>query len=194
MARLNALPGPGGYRALRVNAATTAPQGASALIGCSTSTAVGAPGSATLTVTANAGFTLEGLRVGMLLYIGDGTGTAEVVRVTAFTYTNAAHTTGTITAVFANTHSGTNNLWSLTGGDLGTVIVSVPGTGMTLTLYDGHPNIAGGSGAGKVIGTLFTATGAGQFQHSAATVWGVFYAYTGTTPGDLTLHYRTHGY
>lgn len=74
------------------------------LAGASTtsSTAVGAPGSATITPA-----TMYGIRVGEQLAITGGTGTAEVVTVTAVTAT-------TFTATFANTHSGTYNI--ATGG------------------------------------------------------------------------------
>ncbi|MGZ6281723.1 MAG: hypothetical protein ACXWQ5_00250 [Ktedonobacterales bacterium] len=72
------------------------------LSGASTTatTSVGAPGSVTITPAS-----IYGIRVGMQLQISGGTGTAEVVTVTAVTAT-------TFTATFANTHSGTYNVVS----------------------------------------------------------------------------------
>lgn len=69
-------------------------------VNTTSSTAVGAAGSATITPAS-----MHGILVGESLSISGGVGTAETVIVTAVTNT-------TFTAVFANTHSGTYNIQS----------------------------------------------------------------------------------
>jgi hypothetical protein len=182
----------GAYRAKRINAATATTQAIGALVDASSSSAVAAPGQATIAVTTAPGTTLEQLRAGMLLVVSDGTGTAEVVSVSSFSLTNASHTTANITATFANSHSGTYNLRSITGSDLGHVIVVNAGSGVTLTLYDGHPSILSGPGAGTVIAAIPSAAGVNTFRYNCELQWGLFYQYTGTTAGDITVHFRTH--
>jgi hypothetical protein len=182
----------GAYRAKRINAATTQTQAAGALVDATSSSSVAGAGSATIAITAAVGTTLEQIRPNMLLVVSDGTGTAEVIQVTSFSETNASHTTGNLTATFAGAHSGTYNLRSITGSDLGPLIVAAPGVSMTLTLFDGHPLIASGPGAGQIIATVPSAFGPGSVRYAAQLQWGLFYSYLGTTAGDLCLNYRTH--
>jgi hypothetical protein len=79
-------------------------RGGAVLTNTTSSTAVGAAGSATITVGAAGA---NNCYVGQYLDISGGTGTAETIVVTAF---NAV--SNTITANFANTHSGTYNVVS----------------------------------------------------------------------------------
>jgi hypothetical protein len=72
------------------------------LVNTTSSTSVSAAGSATITVGSGGA---KNCYIGQYLNISGGTGTAETVQVTAF---NA--NSNTITAVFANTHSGTYNV------------------------------------------------------------------------------------
>jgi hypothetical protein len=182
----------GAYRAKRINAATTTTQAVGALVDASSSSAVAGAGSATIAITAAVGTTLEQIRPNMLLVVSDGTGTAEVISVSSFVETNANHTAGNLTATFAGAHSGTYNLRSITGSDLGPVIITNAGTTATLTLYDGHPLIASGPGAGSVIAAIPTAAGVGSLRFGAELFWGLFYTYAAGAAGDLTVHYRTH--
>ncbi len=71
------------------------------------------------------------------------------------------------------------------------MVVVNAGTSATLTLYDGHPAITSGPGAGTVIGTVPTGAGVGSKHFAAQLQWGLFYSYAGTA-GDLTIHFRTH--
>lgn len=79
-------------------------RGGALLVNTTSSTAVAAAGSATITVGASGAVNCY---VGQYLNISGGTGTPETVVVTAY---NAA--TNTITANFANTHSSTYNVVS----------------------------------------------------------------------------------
>jgi hypothetical protein len=79
-------------------------RGGAVLTNTTSSTAVGAAGSATITVGAGGA---NNCYVGQYLDISGGTGTAETIVVTAFSAVG-----NTITANFANTHSGTYNVVS----------------------------------------------------------------------------------
>ncbi|MDE3097496.1 MAG: hypothetical protein KGK07_16035 [Chloroflexota bacterium] len=162
----------GSYKVLHLAAATTKVMAGGALVDTTSATAVAAPGSATVVVGS-----VANLRVGMRLAITDGVGVAELVVVTAFDPVGV-----TFTAVFANTHSGTYSVRSLVGTWLGPVIFNALGTAMTLTLYDGHPSLGG-----QTLAVITPASA--PFPFAVACDQGLFYTYTGTTAGDVSVHY-----
>ncbi len=140
------------------------------------STAVGAPGNVAITVAS-----AFAIRPNQQLAVYGGTGTAEIVNVVSVAGT-------TVTATFANTHSGTYTLASIRPGKLGPVIVNNAGSAMTLTLYDGPPALAGTAFYGQTIAVIAIAAGqsyAFALQSNAQ----VFYTLAGTAIGDLTIHY-----
>lgn len=132
---------------------------------------------------------MAGITQGLLLVVYGGAGTAEEVVVTSVTAT-------TFTATFANSHSGTYNITSKKGVDLGPAIFNQLGTGMTLTLYNGNPDaalltqFANAPGYG-VIAVITPASA--PFPFGVACDYGLYVKYTGTTAGDVTLHYRPQG-
>lgn len=165
----------GQYQPLHLAAATTAPTPIGQPVRTTSSTAVAAPGSATITPAS-----MANIQVGMILTISEGTGTAENVKVTAVTAT-------TFTATFANTHSSTYNITSKYGIWLGTVIINQVGTGMTLKLYNGHPSVTGITTPGYGTMALVTPVAGASLLYHLSADSGLYYEYTGTTPGDVTL-------
>ena len=169
----------GEYGYMHLNAVATAqpliPTSAP-IVFTTSSTAVGAAGQATITV-ANAAF----IRPAMQLAIYGGTGTAEIVTVQSMAGTS-------VTAIFANTHSGTYTVASLKAGKLGSIIVNNVGSAMILTLYDGPPALAGTAFYGQTIAVITIATGQ-SYTFSLQSNVQVFYTLAGTIIGDLTVHY-----
>lgn len=163
--------------AVQSTAAPLMPTGA-AIVNTTTTTAVSAAGAVVITPAS-----MAGIQVGRALAVYGGTGTAEVVSVTAVTAT-------TFTATFANTHSGTVTLCSLLPGKLGAIVVNNAGTSMVLTLYDGPPALAGISGPiGQTIAVIAIAAAGTTYHFALQTYSQLFYTLTGT-PGDLTVHYQ----
>lgn len=168
----------GQYISFHINAvqATATPIGQP--VNTTSSTAVGAPGDVVITPAS-----MASISVGMALVITGGVGTAEVVPVKAISGT-------TFTATFANTHSGTYTIRSRRSVDLGTVTINQVGSGMTLTLYNGDPALsstAPGYGAIAVITPV-----AGGLSYGSTIDYGLFYTYSGATPGDVTVQYITN--
>ena len=114
---------------------------------------------------------------GMYLNIANGTGTAEDIQVLSTTAT-------TYTANYLYNHSGAYTVTSRTGTYLGPVVVNAVGTGVTLTLYDGSPNLFPDAGTALAIITV----AAGTYNFAARCDKGLFYTVAGT-PGDYSLHY-----
>jgi len=83
----------------------------------------------TFTVTP---LSMANIIVGRLLNFNGGTGSPEDVQVLSITAT-------TFTAVFVNSHSGGYTISSQRTVDIGTLEVNQAGSGVTITLYDGHP-------------------------------------------------------
>lgn len=109
-----------------------------------------------------------------------GTGVAEIVSVISVISPTQ------FTATFANVH-GTNTLVvsAQRGTLLGPVICGGAGSAMTLALYNGHPNA---KNPGVQITALSPSAG-GNYPFGIACDSGLWYTYTGTTAGSLTIHY-----
>lgn len=123
---------------------------------------------------------MSNITVGMWLNIANGSGgAAENVQVTAVN-----QSAGTFTAVFANAHSGAYTIISLRGTFLGKLVVNQPGTGVTITLYNGHPSTSPAAGAPIAV---LTGLAAGQvFTYDCLCNRGLFYTLAGTA-GDYTI-------
>lgn len=170
----------GEYTPLRVNAAgTLIPVGN----GVNTTSATTIVAGSNVTVTPAS---MSGIFVGQKLNFANGTGTAETVMVKQVPSGGT-----TFVADFVNNHSGAYTITSVSGTFLGRIIFMNAGTGMTLTLYNGSPNVLplpSKSGIFLVIPTASVVLG--QSQDLEVTLdYGLFYTYTGTTPGDFTLTY-----
>jgi hypothetical protein len=174
----------GAHRPIRINSknAATAPKAALQLVDTTSSTAVAAPGAVAITVAS-----IANIVVGMPLVIWAGTGTAEIVKVSAVSGM-------TLTATFANTHSGTYNVTSMKSSYLGNVFISSQGTTMALILYNGNPLLASAQGTGNVpadygnpIATLTAPAALSSPRFDWEVPYGLWYSYDGTTAGDLTL-------
>lgn len=134
---------------------------------------------------------LIGFYIGQRINISGGTGTAEEVQVSAI---NQAAGTVTFASV-ANNHSGNYLLTSKNGTFVGKLVVNQPGSSITITLYNGSPNLsplptntAGGQPQGIIAAIQPSAAGQ-SFEFECACDWGLFYTVTGTTAGDYTLQY-----
>src|SRR5258708_18593 len=171
------VPALGSYRPYHVSAATTSPQAAGAQFDGTSATAV-APGSVTITLSGWVDGDPGLIQVGSRLVIDTGA-PCEIVKVTAISGPAAALQ---VTATFANTHSGTYRVRLNRGSVLGTILVGQPGTTMVLTLYNGHPN-AGGT----AMSVITPPTAADEVAVGATFDKGVYYTYTGTTAGDVTI-------
>lgn len=161
----------GEYKSLRVNATgTVVPVG-----NCVSTTAP-------TTITAGNGVvvtpaSMSHIVQGILLNFANGTGTAEDVIVLSVTST-------TFTANFVNGHSGAYNITSRKGISLGSVVINKAGTGDTITLYDGSPNLLPDAGtAFAVITPAF-----GTLTYHGSYDKGLFYTVAGT-PGEYTINY-----
>lgn len=142
-----------------------------------TGTAVGAPGSATVTLTLVDG-DWGALTVGDYLDCDTG-GSYEQVQVTAVNIPAKQ-----VTATFANTHSASFTVRLTHGAFLGVVAIPQVGTAMTLDIWDGHPNR---SGARKIFEWL-TATGVlPGTPFNCVCDKGLYCVFNGTTAGWVTL-------
>jgi|GEM_PF-2936628 len=171
----------GEYEPFHISAAQASAAPIGAWVNTTSSTAIAAAGSATVTVTDPT--QLQRVTVGMPLVISGGTGTAEVVQVTAI---NPG--AGTFTATFANTHNGTYTITSVRGVSLGRVIINAAGSGMTLTLYNGHPAITSSAPRYGPIAVITPVAGT-TLDFDCVCDYGLYYEYSGTTAGDITVTY-----
>ena len=140
------------------------------------------------TITAGTGVvvtpaSMAGIYDGQKLNVANGTGTAEDVVVKAVNLTN-----GTFTADFVNNHSGLYTITSRNPTALGPLIVNQAGTGITITLYNGTPNLSPLPGKVGAIAAINTSE-VSPFLYGCVCDYGLFYTVTGTTAGDYTLHY-----
>jgi len=87
-----------------------------------------------------------------------------------------------------NNHSGNYTIASLSGTFLGRVVIGAAGSGMTLTLYNGNPNVLPLPTKSGVI-TALTPVAGQPYIFDLACDYGLFYTYAGTTPGDVTIGY-----
>ncbi len=168
------------YQAYNLTAATTGTDGVciGSLFDTTSTTAVSAPGSATITLAAFNPL----LTVGTQVYIYAGTGTGEQVTITAVNTS-----TPSITAVFANTHSGTYHVTIRTAVKVGTIFFGALGSTMSLAIWNGLPELSAGSPPATKITTI---TPANVCYSLGCTVdQGLFVTYTGTTAGDCTIFY-----
>jgi len=173
----------GEYEPFHISAAQASAAPIGAWVNTTSSTAIAAAGSASVAV-ADAS-QLQHMTVGMSLVIYGGTGTAEVVPVTAI---NPG--AGTFTATFVNTHSGTYNITSVRGVSLGRVIINAAGSAMTLTLYNGNPAITSSAPRYGPIAVITPVAGA-TLMFDCVCDYGLYYEYAGTSAGDVTVTYIT---
>ncbi len=172
----------GQYQPYHISALQTTATPIGALVNTTSTTAIGAAGSATITVASAQA--VAAMRPGMILVIYGGTGTAEEVTVTSPHY-NAA----TVTATFANTHSGTYNVTSKTGVSLGRVIIGGAGSTVTLTISNGNPAISAANAPGYGTIAVITPVAGATYDFEVSADYGLYFTYTGTTAGDLTITY-----
>jgi hypothetical protein len=116
------------------------------------------------------------IQVGMLINLSNGSGTHEDVQVLKVTAT-------TFTANVVNSYSSGFTIISRRGTFLSSVVINNPGTGCTITLYNGHPSLA--PDAGQVIAVI--SPGTDDKVYGAALDKGLFYTVAGTTIGDYTI-------
>jgi hypothetical protein len=173
------------YKNFHVAAAATKQAAGMLFDGTSNSTIAGA-GSASFTLHTRTDGDPGWIGVGARLTIDVGGGVAEIVTVTNVSGPSGALDTAaspyTITATFAFAHSSGFAVRYTRGTRLNTVNFGGLGTAMTLTLFNGHPDIASSS-------TIAVITPANQpFEFLGSDVdGGLFYTYAGTTAGDLTI-------
>lgn len=123
--------------------------------------------------------------VGSKLIVDVGSSVAEIVYVTAISGPSAALDSAsapfTLTATFANNHTGPWALRCTRGTRLGVVNFGKLGSSETLTLYNGHPDITGFS-------TIVVITPAAQpYPFDVDVDGGLFYTYAGGGAGDITI-------
>lgn len=119
---------------------------------------------------------------GMWLNIANGVGTPENVQVTSVNVVAGTF----VVASLANNHSGSYTIISLKGSFVGALVVNAVGTGITITLYNGHPSTL------PVAGTPFaviTPVAGNSYPYNCWCSHGLFYTVAGTTAGDYTLTY-----
>ncbi len=121
---------------------------------------------------------MANIQLNMRLRVSGGTGTAEVVTVSAVTAT-------TFTATFANNHSGAYAFYSLYESYLGPVLIGADGTSDSLKLYNGHPN---DNPAGVAISTITITAGVVYYPFALKVPRGLYYSVAGTA-GNYTIHY-----
>jgi len=122
---------------------------------------------------------MANIRVGRWLNFNGGTGTAEDIQVLSTTAT-------TFTANFVNNHSGAYVISSQRTVDIGSFVTNSAGTGVTITLYNGHPNA---SVPGTAFAVITPATGDQTRDYLITCTRGLFYAASGTM-GDFTISYH----
>jgi len=130
---------------------------------------------------------MTGIYKGLTLMIAGGMGTAERVLV------KSVDTVGlTFTADFLYSHSGAYSIFSQKGTDLGRITVNNPGSGVTITLYNGHPaNFPAGTDFAMITPTASTPF----FDFGCSVDHGLFYTAAAAgngTMGDFTLMYLDH--
>jgi len=166
------------YQPLRINAAAATPTPVGNGVNTTSATTIIAGSNVTVTPAS-----MSNIFVGQKLNFANGTGTAETVVV------KQTPSLTTFTADFVNGHSGAYTISSVSGTFLSKFIFMNAGTTMTLTLYNGNPNVLplpSKSGIFLVIPTASVVLG--QSQALEVTLdYGLFYTYTGTTAGDLTI-------
>jgi len=170
------------YQPYNLTAKTTTSDGLAvgALLNTTTTSSVGGAGSATITLAA----ITSDVQIGTQLAIWNSSVADEIVVVTAFSYTNK-----TVTATFANAHSGTTNVTTTKGVKLGTVVVNNAGSAVTLVLWNGVPGLNGATPPATKIGSIACAYG--TLEYFCAVDQGLWITYTGTTAGDITINTLT---
>lgn len=123
---------------------------------------------------------MANITVGRWLNFNGGTGSPEDVQVLAVTST-------TFTANFQNNHSGAYVISSQRAVDLGMLVVNQAGSGITVTLYDGHPNAWV---PGTVIAAVSPNVSEPTREFKIRCNRGLFYTATGSTIGDYTISYH----
>lgn len=113
---------------------------------------------------------------GMILNLSGGGNHEDVVVLTT--------TSTTFTANVVNSYSGGFTIISRRGSFLGSFVVNSPGSGITITLYNGHPSVA--PDAGTPFAVITPATGM-NLAFNCAVDKGLFYTVSGTTAGDYTI-------
>lgn len=169
----------GQYQPFHVNAAQAVATPIGQQVNTTSTTPVAAPGSVAITPAS-----MANISVGMALVITGGTGTPEVVPVIAVSG-------NTFTATFANTHSGTYTIRSANSVNLGAVVINQVGTAMALTLYNGDPALASQfpNVAGYGVLAAITPTAGSILAYGVICDYGLFYTYSGTAAGDVTITY-----
>jgi hypothetical protein len=162
------------YRPFRI----AATQATAAAIGNNVAT------TSSTTITAGNGVvvtpaSMQNITVGRWLNFNGGTGSPEDVQVLSVT-------SSTFTANFVNNHSGGYTISSQRTVDIGTLEINQPGTAVTITLYDGHPNA---SPAGVVFAVIVPSTSEATRHYHTRCNRGLFYTCTGTV-GDYTVTYH----
>lgn len=126
---------------------------------------------------------LSGITVGKLLNIAGGTGTAETVRVKSIVAGVS------FTADFTNNHSGAYTISSLSPTWLGKVVINQPGSGVSLSLYNGNPNVLPQALNAGLFAVIQPSAAGQSFDFGCVCDYGLFYTLTGTA-GDYTLLYQ----
>jgi hypothetical protein len=165
----------GEYLPFRVNATASSPVAVGALVNTTSATTITA-GTGVVVTPAS----MANIAVGMQLNVANGSGTAETVQVLSVN-----QTAGTFTANFANNHSGAYTIISLKGSYLGSIVINQIGSGVSITLYNGHPSLL--PAAGTPFAVITPAVGVPYDYHCLCNR-GLFYTLTGT-PGDYTITY-----
>lgn len=166
----------GDYSYFHINSAQTT-VGVGRVVSTTSTTVTTAGATNTVTVSAGGAANIE---VGMYLTICGGTGAQEDVQVTAVN-----PTANTFTAFFTVAHSGTYTVASRRRTAIGELIIGNAGTGVTLTLYDGHPN----ANYSKVISAIQPVNTRGDYPFACVAEYGLFVTCAGTTVGDYTIQY-----
>jgi hypothetical protein len=122
---------------------------------------------------------MANITVGRMLNFNGGTGAAEDALVKSVTST-------TFTADFVNNHSGGYTISSQRVVDIGHAIIGQAGTGVVITLYDGHPSA---SPAGTAFSVISPNAGEPTREYNARCNRGLFYTLSGT-PGDYTVTFH----
>lgn len=122
----------------------------------------------------------------MQLQFANGNGVAELVPVSGI---NTAATS--ITATFAQSHSGAYNIFSSKGTFLGPVFFNSLGSGCTLQIWDGHPQMAAGA---KLFASIPLVAGLEDKMYGNRLGRGLFYTLiVGSQAPDITLSYIDMG-
>lgn len=127
------------------------------------------------------------LYAGQLLNIAQGVGNPyEDVRVLAVN-----QVAKTFTAQFVNGYSGTITITSRVGSYLGGIVVNKAGSGVAITLSNGHPNIQPTPTDPRYgVFAILDPTGVTPFWYWAICEFGLFVSMASTTIGDYSLMYR----